>query len=494
MLTQRLKNALHNKNQPVDPHAELQEVLGSVGLAAEDSGGEITFIGAEPLVPSTLSLASAPSVALVAKSVGIAKLWQLRGGPGQDISMDMRKAPHRLCPFYDRKWEKLNGLLPMAYWDPVPEPVSMPRFYQTADDRHVASVAIYPKLKTDLLQLLNATDSIESVGNKISQWKATELEEAAAAAGVVLTKVLSVEELMSERQFTEVLADMPLIEIEKIGDSDPEPLPLGGSAPLDGIRALGHAHIIAGAGIGRTLSLHGADVLNIWDARELELPWLYATSNVGVRSSLLDFKTADGAAKMRELLRGADIFYANRRPGYLERHGLSPEEAADIRPGIIHVSNSLFGRTGPWANRVGFDQNAGVAAGMALLEGSHEEPMLPFIGVVNDWILPWMSTVGIAAALERRATEGGSYRIHVSLTRIALWIISLGLFDKQHVAYTIGSDEDHKYLDPDTFTMDGPAGLYQGVTDQVQMSETPGQYPFGLMPLGSGRPEWLARP
>ncbi|MGY2061879.1 CoA transferase, partial [Nocardia gipuzkoensis] len=217
---------------------------------------------------------------------------------------------------------------------------------------------------------------------------------------------------------------MPLIEIEKIGDSAPEPLPVRGAAPLDGIRALGHAHIIAGGGIGRTLALHGADVLNIWDTRELELPWLYATANVGVRSALLDFRSAEGIAKMRELLADADIFYANRRPGYLDRHHLSPAEAAAIRPGIIYVSNSLYGRTGPWANRIGFDQNAGAAAGMGLLEGTLQQPQLPFIGVVNDWVMPWLSTVGIAAALERRATEGGSYRVHCSLTRVALWIIS----------------------------------------------------------------------
>lgn len=492
MLTERLEKVLHNKNQSVDPHAELQEVLEGVGLTAEDSGGKITFVGADPVVSSTLSLASSPGIALVAKSVGMAKLWQLRGGPGQDISMDLRKAPHRLCPFYDGKWEKLNGLLPMAYWDLVPESVSMPRFYRTADDRHMMSVAIYPKLKTDLLRMLDATDSVESVGRQIGKWRSADLEEAAAAAGVVLTKALSLEELMAERQFTEVLAKMPLIEIEKIGDSDPEPLPVGGAAPLDGIRALGHAHIIAGAGIGRTLALHGADVLNVWDARELELSWLYYTSNVGVRSSLLDFKSSEGAAKMRDLLRQADIFYANRRPGYLDRHGLSPAEAAAVRPGIIHVGNSLFGQTGPWADRVGFDQNAGVATGMTVLEGSLDAPELPFIGVVNDWIMPWMSTVGIAAALQRRAVEGGSYRVHVSLARVALWTLSLGIFEKQYVADTIGSSEDHRYLDPDIFTLDGPAGRYQGVTEQVQMSQTPGQYPFGLMPRGSGRPEWLA--
>ncbi|MFI6997349.1 CoA transferase [Nocardia sp. NPDC050175] len=489
MLTQRLKNALHNKNQPVDPHAELQEVLGGVGLSVEDSGGDITFVGADPIVSSTLSLASAPGIALVGKSVGMAKLWQLRGGPGQDISMDLRKAPHRLCPFYDGKWEMLNGELPQPL---NPADAATPQFYRTADDRHVMPVPVYPKLKSDLLGLLGATDSAESVARQVRTWNSTELEAAAAAAGVVLTKALGLEELMAERQFTEVLANMPLIAVEKIGDSDPEPLPAGGTAPLDGLRALGHAHIIAGAGIGRTLALHGADVLNIWRAREGELDTLYRTANVGVRSSFLDFDTADDVHKMRELLRGADIFYANRRVGYLDRHGLSPADAAEIRPGIIHVSNSLFGQTGPWADRVGFDQNAGVATGMTLLEGSPDAPRLPILGVVNDWIMPWLSTIGIAAALQRRAEQGGSYRVHVSLSRVALWTLSLGIFDKEYVAATLDSDDDHRYLDPDIFTMDGPAGMYQGVTEQVQMSQTPGRYRFGLAPRGSSRPEWLA--
>ncbi|MEV6562306.1 CoA transferase [Nocardia sp. NPDC051756] len=490
MLTQRLKNALHNKNQPVDPYAELQEVLGGVGLNAEDSGGEITFVGADPIVPSTLSLAAAPGIALVGKSVALADLWQLRGGPGQDISMDLRKAPHRLCPFYDRKWETLNGMLP-PMMDPAAEAVAAPRFYRTADDRHVMPVPVYPKLKSDLLALLGATDSAESVARQVRTWNSTELEEAAAGAGVVLTKALGLEELMAQRQFTEVLADMPLVVVEKIGDSDPEPMPSGGTAPLDGLRALGHAHIIAGAGIGRTLALHGADVLNVWRAREVELDLLYQTANVAVRSAFLDLDTGDGAGKMRDLLRGADIFYANRRVGYLDRHGLSPADAAAIRPGIIHVSNSLFGQTGPWADRVGFDQNAGVATGMTILEGTPDAPQLPIIGVVNDWIMPWMSTIGIAAALRRRATEGGSYRVHVCLSRVALWTLSLGIFDKDYVAATLDSGDEHRYLDPDLFTMDGPAGIYQGVTEQVQMSQTPGRYRFGLEPRGSSRPEWL---
>ncbi|WP_329019197.1 CoA transferase [Streptomyces sp. NBC_01601] len=117
----------------------------------------------------------------------------------------------------------------------------------------------------------------------------------------------------------------------------------------------------------------------------------------------------EGAATVRGLLRGADVFYANRRPGYLARFGLTAQEAAEVRPGIIHTSVTLHGERGPWADRVGFDQTAGCVTGMMTLEGSAEQPELPYIKVVNDYLVPWLATAGIVAALRRRAREGGSY-------------------------------------------------------------------------------------
>ena len=198
---------------------------------------------------------------------------------------------------------------------------------------------------------------------------------------------------------------------------------------------------------------------------------------------------------MRELLTGADIFYANRRPGSLDRLGLGAEEAAATRPGIVHATVSLNGERGPWAGHVGFDQTAGSLVGMMLLEGGGEQPRLPPIMVVNDYIVSWLLAAGITEALCRRATEGGSYRVHVSLTRAALWILGLGVFDRDYAHATAGSDEQHAYLDPETFEADTPLGRYQGVTDQVRMSATPGRYDPVLVPRGACPPRWLtARP
>ena len=81
---------------------------------------------------------------------------------------------------------------------------------------------------------------------------------------------------------------------------------------------------------------------------------------------------------------------------------------------------------------------------------------------------------GVVTALLRRATEGGSYRVHVSLTRAALWILSLGIFDRGYARAVAGTGERHAYLDPELFTASTALGHYQGVTEQVRMSLTPG--------------------
>jgi crotonobetainyl-CoA:carnitine CoA-transferase CaiB-like acyl-CoA transferase len=142
---------------------------------------------------------------------------------------------------------------------------------------------------------------------------------------------------------------------------------------------------------------------------------------------------------------------------------------------------------------VGFDQSAGSLVGMMNFEGGGP-PALPPILVVNDYIVSWLVTAGVVEALARRAEAGGSYRVHVSLTRAALWILSLGIFDRALAHATAGGaggNEEHRYLDPELFTAQTPMGFYQGVTDQAQMSGTPGAYRFTLLPRGSSLPEWL---
>ena len=293
----------------------------------------------------------------------------------------------------------------------------------------------YPGLRTRTLNFLRCGENSESINNVIRKWNGVELEDAAAEAGLVMAMVRTNEEFRREPQYTEVLSKMPLITVEKIGDSEPVPLKATGDLPLEGIRAFGMGHVIAGGAIGRDLSLYGADVLNIWRPHDTELDAFIWDVQVGMRSTILGDSKED-RAQFQRLLKRADVFFANKRPGFLAKHGLDAEELCAQKPGLIHATVLIHGDKGPWSNRPGFDEVGATVAGLFALEGSLTRPKQPVIVPICDNVVGWLGTTGILAALRRRAIEGGSYRVTVSLTRTVLWLLSLGIFDKAYAQAT----------------------------------------------------------
>jgi crotonobetainyl-CoA:carnitine CoA-transferase CaiB-like acyl-CoA transferase len=493
-VSEKIRKALASpitSDDVLDPHKELEEVLGTVGLKPSDAAGKITFQGKDPILKSPWPLATMASVGLMAKAVAAADLWRHRTGRGQDLSIDLRQAPHRLCPFYDRKWELLNGYPPTTPGDPT-NPFMPMYMYPTRDGRWIQLLNIYPKVKTRALAFLGCADNYQAISEATRKWNSFELEVRANSLGLQATVVRSAEEFLALEQF-QYLEKMPLVAIEKIGDSDPEPFSRNPRTPLDNIRALGLGHVIAGAGLGRALAYHGADVLNIWRPLDFEIDSVYYTSSVGMRSSTIEFGESNGMARLQELVKGTDVFFSNRRPGYLNHFHLTPEDLAQLRPGIIHVDMSLYGPTGPWSGRTGYDQNAGGVTGVFAREGTVENPSLTEIFVVNDYVMSWLSCMAVLVALKRRATEGGSYRIHISLARLSIWLLHMGIFDKKYAREIGSTEDDHAYLAPEVFEAETPCGHYQGVTDQVQMSDSPGFYKVPLVPRGSSQPVWLPR-
>ena len=146
-----------------------------------------------------------------------------------------------------------------------------------------------------------------------------------------------------------------------------------------------------------------------------------------MRSTILDYSKED-RAKFNDLLKDADVFFANKRPGYLERNGLDAEELCSRKPGLIHARVLLHGDKGPWKDRLGFDEIGAAVSGLFSTEGSPTHPRSPPIIPIVDNVVGWLGTVGILAALRRRALEGGSYRVTVSLTRTVLGLHGAGHF------------------------------------------------------------------
>jgi crotonobetainyl-CoA:carnitine CoA-transferase CaiB-like acyl-CoA transferase len=492
-LTESLKSKLNApaSSPDFDLHAATNEVLKDVGLTTKDSGGKLTFSGSDPILPSPIRFGTMATIGLAARSVALAALWKEATGEGQDISLDVRKALRRFCGFFEEKWETINGRPPTPGGYAFSPFLEVPFFRPTRDGRHVLALDFYPALFVRTLNFLGCSPNKESINNAIRKWDAVKLEDAAAEEGLVLAMVRTNEEFRREPQYTDVLSQMPLITVEKIGESESVPLKANGdNPPLAGIRAFGMGHVIAGGALGRDLAYYGADVLNIWRPRDSEIESFFWDVQVGMRSTILDDSKED-RAQLNQLLKDADVFFANKRPGFLKKHELDAESLCARKPGLIHATVVLHGEKGPWSSRPGFDEIGAAVSGLFAIEGSLTQPKQPPIVPICDNVVAWLGTTGVLAALRRRAIEGGSYRVVVSLTRTVLWMLSLGIFDKAYAKAAAGSTEEHTYVAPDLFTAETPLGTYQGMTDQVVLSRTPGAFRTVLVPRGSSKPEWL---
>jgi crotonobetainyl-CoA:carnitine CoA-transferase CaiB-like acyl-CoA transferase len=131
--------------------------------------------------------------------------------------------------------------------------------------------------------------------------------------------------------------------------------------------------------------------------------------------------------------------------------------------------------------------NGSAASGLMTIEGSENEPRLPVTVLVNDYITGYMGAIGTMAALVKRATEGGSWHVTVSLTRTAMWCGSLGFVDPARA----GSDEEHRLREPFPHDATSPLGDVHMLAPPVQFSRTPPGWPDPiLVPRGSSRAEW----
>src|SRR6476646_5371328 len=473
-----------------DINAHFRAVMHDLGLSPENTGGTITFVGEDPIFQSVHRLGACISIPIMAGAAGIADIWRQRTGRGQDLTLDLRKAIHGINPIY-KSMPTINGYpyqLPYGI-DPsyqIANPMVFD-FYRTRDGRFFLPTGAYPRMFSSMANFLKCAPNKESIAEAVSNWDSEELDEAAAEAGVVFAIVRTPDEWANHPQGRQ-LAQRPLVEIVKIGDSDPEPF-TPAARPLSGLRVLSATHVIAGNVISRTLAEHGAEVLQIAHPEEFEHEALMQDPCAGFTSSVwLDLNQPEARQKAYELAAGADVFVESYRTRKISNLGLSPEELAARRPGIVYASARCYAHDGPWANRAGFDMEALCVTGFATEEGTPEQPQFPPTHVMNDYIAGYIGAAGIQAALIRRAKEGGSYHVRVNLARCAMWFMSLGTFDKNAPAPT---GEQHQLLAPDTITAQTPYGELVRLAPPVKFSETKPYWEDPVLVVrGSSKPQW----
>ncbi|HEY1919925.1 MAG TPA: CoA transferase [Streptosporangiaceae bacterium] len=471
-----------------DPLPALDDLLATAGVARAATGGAVSITGQDPIVPAAHRLGACIGIPIMAAAVAAAAFHRQRGGPGQDLGLDLRQAIH--------------GINPGAFWhpalngQPAPHPLVLDNPflltpYRTADGRWIMASGVYPHLAARWCRFLDVPPGHPQVAAAIGKWQATELEDTANAAGLPACVARSPEEWLAHPHGA-LLASQPVIGLERIGDAPARDF---GPAqrPFDGVRVLSFTHAVAGPTVGRTLAEHGADVLCATRPNDYEHEFIYAEANLGSRNAYVDLANPAGQTRAATLLAGTDIVVSNHRSGTLERHGLEPRRLAEKYPGLICVSVTCYGSRGPWARRGGFDMNGSAASGLMTTEGTQAEPRLPITGLINDYITGYLGAVGACAALVKRTTEGGSWHITVNLTRTAMWCRSLGLVNPDMA----GCDDEHSLREPVPYNAPTPLGDVHMLAPPVRFSATPPRWPDPpLVPRGSSLPEWLptARP
>ena len=200
------------------------------------------------------------------------------------------------------------------------------------------------------------------------------------------------------------------------------------AGPLKGMTVVELAHIMAGPVCGRMLADMGADVIKVervpgGDTARGFLPpdvdgepAAFMMLNRNKRGIAVDLKAPAGKEIVQRLLKTADVVIENYRKGTMERLGLGYDELSRNNPGLIYCEISGFGRTGPYADRGGFDL---VAQGMSgLMSVTGEGPDRPPVKCgppVTDITAGLLATMGVLAATIERNKTGKGQRVDTSL-------------------------------------------------------------------------------
>jgi crotonobetainyl-CoA:carnitine CoA-transferase CaiB-like acyl-CoA transferase len=201
---------------------------------------------------------------------------------------------------------------------------------------------------------------------------------------------------------------------------------------LDGIKVIELAHIMAGPTCGLMLADMGADVIKVEklphgdDARGYVEPLVngepaaFMILNRNKRSFAVDLKTRGGLEAVKRLVAGADVIIENHRKGTLEKLGLGYDVLSALNPRLVYCAVSGYGRTGPYADKPGFDLIAQGFAGIMSITGEPGGPPAKSGTSVADINAGILAALGVVGALLSRATTGRGQIVETSLMEAAI--------------------------------------------------------------------------
>jgi crotonobetainyl-CoA:carnitine CoA-transferase CaiB-like acyl-CoA transferase len=433
--------------------------------------------GDDPGLPSVFRVGTLAAASIGAAGLAAARFHALRGGPDQRVSIDVRRA---LAAFRSERYLSVDGGAPFELRHPVTG------YFQTRDGRWIQLHANFAHHLHGILRVLGCGDSHDAVARAIrTNWDGAALDTALAEAGLCAALVRTPREWAAHEQ-AQAVASLPLFEIERIGDAD-APTLKPGKRPLEDL-----TRIIAGPVAGRTLAHHGADVLLINGPHLPNIAPLVIDNGRGKRSATLDLREAAGRAQLHTLIRDADVYLQGYRPGALAAHGFAPEALARERPGIVCVSICAYSHRGPWHERRGFDSLVQSASGIVWSEStvagtqSAFDTPRPLPCQALDHATGYLAAFGAMVALTRRAREGGSWHVRVSLAQTGRWLQTMGMLENGQQASEVSAQDVADCLEETV----SPFGRVRAVKPAEQLARTPAFYARPSVPIGTDLPQW----
>ena len=450
------------------------------------NGGRLALSGDGAAYPSSFCLDVAAPAAVAASSLASALIYQRRQHQAMpQVAMDVGHVLAECSGYFSLDGQQPNLWAPISGLYACGADLGAPGWLRIH--------ANFEHHRDGVLRLLGlptgATTTRQQVADALQGWTAQVVEDRAAALGLVVAAARSPQAWLAHPQNVAVAAQ-PLVSITQLDRDSPAaprdwPEPTQ-PRPLNGLRVLDLTRILAGPVAARSLAAQGADVLML---NGPGLPNIEAIADLsrGKRSALLDLKSTEGQSQMAALLGQAHVLLQGYRPGALDALGLDPQSAVRLRPGIVYASLSAYGRSGPWADRRGFDSLVQTVCGINWTEGqafgSQGLRALPL--QILDYSAGFLLAFGIQAALYRQATVGGSWHVQVSLARVAQWLQAMGQRPVS-AAPAQGGVPGAAYLE----ALDTGFGHLQAVRHSGVLQGLPSGWPHAGQPPGGDQPCW----
>lgn len=437
-------------------------------------------------LPSSFKIGHIAQSSIALSALTAALVHSLRNNkPIPQVTVPLQ---HAVIEFKSERLYLLDGKPTPSPWGPIGG------LHKTSDG-YVRIHDSFLNHREGALKLLGCplTASREDLANEALNWTAVELENEAFKSKIVISALRSYEQWDVLPQ-AKAISNFP-IQVRKIASGPPglpSHLGSGNDRCLRRLKVLELSRVIAAPLAGKTLAAHGAGVLWITSPNLPDLPAIDRDFARGKRTAQLDLTTESAREKLRELVANADVSIQGYRPGSLAAKGFSPEELAMLHPGIVYGKMSAYGTDGPWSGNRGFDSLVQTCTGMNVSEAEHfgvGEAARPMPCQALDHAAGYFLAAGICAAIYKRAVEGGSYEVSVSLAGTGKYLRSLGQYPGKE-GFDCRDFVNSGQLEECLETRSSGFGKLKAVRHSAAVEGAMPGWDVMPKPLGSDKAEW----